>query len=382
MQILAALVLAAASLQENVPTRVDPSQTYTLVLPTSYDKTQKHPLLLVLDPRGRGTIAAKIFAEAADEHGWIVVSSNGTRSDEGPEPNERALRALLPEVVRIYAVDPDRVYAAGFSGTAIVAWNLGLRTKAMAGVIGVGGRLVAEVPPGSFNFAHYGFAGEDDFNNREMRAVDELLTVPHRFESFPGGHGWITPELAGDALAWLEVLAMKENRRARDDAFVDRVYQRDLAAAAALPPRESLRRYQAIVRTYDGLRAIDDARAAVSRLEADAVVRKELQAEKKWDAFEENYIRTTFLNLAPIFAPIREAATPVIKQHVLREFRVADMQRRARREGAEGRAARRILATVRSQLAFYLPRELEQRGEKRLAAALREAAATIELTSP
>lgn len=374
---LAALILAATVLTENVPTRTDPSQTYTLILPSSYDPAKKHPLLLVLDPRGRATVAAKLFEQAADEHGWIIVSSNGTRSDAGPEPNERALRALLPEVVQRYPVDIKRVYATGFSGTAITAWSLGVRSNGLAGVIGVGGRLVEEVPPAKFNFAHYGFSGEDDFNNRSMRAVDDLLTVPHRFESFPGDHRWITPDLARDAIRWMEVMAMKENRRARDDAFLNAAYENDVAAAAALPPRESLRRYQAIVRTFDGLRPIDDATAAVSRLEKDPIVRRELEAEKKWDEFEERYIRSTFLNLGPIFAPIQGANPVAAKRHFLREFRVEEMKKRAAREGAEGRTARRILSTIRSQLAFYLPRELEARGAKDLAEGARAAAAEL-----
>ncbi len=371
---LAALILAASVLTENVPTRTDPSQTYTLILPSSYDPAKKHPLLLVLDPRGRATVAAKLFEEAADEHGWIIVSSNGTRSDAGPEPNERALRALLPEVVQRYPVDIKRVYATGFSGTAITAWSLGVRSNGLAGVIGVGGRLVEEMPPAKFNFAHYGFSGEGDFNNRDMRAVDALLTVPHRFESFPGDHTWITPALARDAIRWMEVMAMKENRRARDESFINAAYDKDVAAAAALSPRESLRRYQAIVRTFDGLRPIDDARDAVARLEKDPIVRRELEAEKKWDEFEERYIRSTFLNLRPIFAPIQGANPVAAKRHFLREFRVEEMKTRATREGAEGQTARRILATIYVQLAFYLPRELEGRGAKDLAEGARAAA--------
>src|SRR5687767_1672980 len=352
-----AALLAIALLTENVATRTDPSQTYTLVLPSSYDPAKKHPLLLILDPRGRGTVAAQIFAQAADEHGWIIVSSNGTRSDAGTEPNERALRALLPEVVQRYPVDIKRVYAAGFSGTAITAWSLGIRSNVLAGVIGVGGRLVEELPPKKFNFAHYGFAGEDDFNNRDMRGVDGLLTVPHRFESFPGDHSWITPELARDAIRWMELIAMKENRRARDEAFIADAYDRDVAAASALSPREALRRYQAIVRTFDGLRTIDEARAAVSRLEKDPVVRAELEEEKKWDRFEEKYILSTFMNLAPIFGPARRANAVEAKRHLIREFRVEEMKKRAAQEGAEGRTARRILNTIYVQLAFYVPRE-------------------------
>ena len=374
---LAALVLASV-LQENVVSRADPAQTYTLVLPGSYDPAKKHPLLFVFDPRARGTMAAEIFREAADEQGWILISSNNTQSDGPWEPNEKAIRALYPEAER-YAVDPKRVYAAGFSGTAAVAWSFGIRSRGgLAGVIGVGGRLLDGVPPRDFNFAHYGFAGETDFNNREMRAIDAMLaTVPHRFESFPADHRWITPALARDALRWLEVIAMKEGRRARDVACLANAYARDVAAAAALPPREALRRYQAIVRTFDGLVPIDDARAAVTRLEKDPHVRRELEAEKKWDGFEERFIRDTLQSLGTIVAELRSEDAPDMKGRLMREFRVVELKKRAAKDGAEGLAARRLLATVRAQMGFYLPRQFEERGEKAFADACRAVAAEI-----
>ena len=52
-------------LVENVAARADAAQTYTLYLPSSYDAAKKHPLLLIFDPRGRGTKAAEIFRDAA-----------------------------------------------------------------------------------------------------------------------------------------------------------------------------------------------------------------------------------------------------------------------------------------------------------------------------
>src|SRR6185436_2988063 len=218
---LALSVQAAGKLVENVVTAADREQTYTLFLPGSYDVAKKYPVLLILDPRGRGTAAAEIFAGGAEEYGWILVSSNNTRSDESNDPNERALRALFPELGR-YAVDPRRVYAAGFSGTAMVAWALVINNGRLAGVISAGGRLVDEVLPRRFSFASYGFAGESDFNNRDMRAIDALLAregKTHRFRQFEGGHRWMPPELAAEAMGWMELIAMKEQRRPRDEAL-------------------------------------------------------------------------------------------------------------------------------------------------------------------
>jgi predicted esterase len=357
----------AAQLVENVAARSDPSQTYTLFLPKLYDGRQPHPVLLVFDPRGRGTTAAEVFRDAAEEYGWIVISSNQTRSDGAHEPNERAIRALLPELGR-YAVNAERVYAAGFSGTAMMAWGVGIATGRLAGVIGVGGRFVPEVPPSKFNFAHYGFAGERDFNHREMRLVDDALEgrVPHRFQPFDGEHQWIPPALAREALGWFEVLA---------GSHVEQVFAEDLSAADRLTGLEALRRYRAILRTYENVGRASarssggraEARPAlrtvlekVAALERDPSVLREIAEEKKWDTFEVEYANGVFARMPAVLA----------SGDLARAFRLPDLRRRAARGGAEGAAARRLLEAVYGQTAFYLMQQLFARGEYARAAAL------------
>src|SRR6202008_4406990 len=99
--------------------------------------------------------------------------------------------------------------------------------------------------------AHYGFAGDTDFNNREMRLIDAMLEregKPHRFQQFSGEHSGISAELAREAIAWMELIAMKEMRRARDEALIAKVYDADMAAARAPDPggrpREARRRHR------------------------------------------------------------------------------------------------------------------------------------------
>jgi dienelactone hydrolase len=366
----------AGTLKENVVSAADPQQTYTLFLPSSYDGTKKLPLLLVFDPRGRGTLAANLFADAAEEYGWMLISSNGTRSDDSWEPNDRALRALWPEVAR-YPADPRRLYATGFSGTVLIAWALGIKTGALAGVIGVGGRLFDdEVSPAKFSFAHYGFSGDADFNNREMRAVDALLEQekkPHRFQSFDGPHSWMPRELAGDAFGWFELIAMKQQRRARDEALIAKLYARDLAAA------KTLRDYRAILETYEGLRDVEEVRATVARLERDPAALREQQEEAKWDEFESRYMKETMSRIPQIFAELRTTSDEPFRAtpRLIREFKIAELKKRAAKPGAEGATARRILEAVYTQMAFYLPRQLSERGETQLAEAVKKVAAEI-----
>jgi len=378
MRRFAFLLLFAASafgatVTEKIATRANPKETYTLVLPNGYDESKKYPLLLIFDPRGQATPAANVFKDAADEFGWILISSNGTRSDESWEPNERAINALWPELSR-YPVDRDRVYATGYSGTTMAAWQLGIQLKGLAGVIGVCGRLVEDAPPKEFNFANYGFSGVRDFNNREMRAVDDLLEQlgkPHRFQSFDGGHEWPPPQLAREAFAWFELIAMKENTRWRDNAFIAKWYAHDLASAKT--PRD----YRAIVETYDGLHDVDEPRATLRKLERDPAVQRAKQEEEKWDAFEAEYFRENIARIPQIFAMLRQRDVAHAPESLMRQFKIEEMKKRATKPGAEGAAARRILEAVYGQMAFYVARQFIERGEKDWAAAVQKVAAEI-----
>jgi predicted esterase len=379
--LLFATALAAAEpergkLVENVAARADATQTYTLYLPTNYDAARRVPLLLVFDPGGRATVAAEIFKDAAEEYGWIVISSNQTRSDDDGAANVRAIQALLPEVNR-YASDPKRIYAAGFSGTAIFSCAVGIRTGALAGVIAAGGRLVDELPPAKFSFAHYGFAGESDFNNRDMRRIDALLEragKAHRFQQFAGEHRWFPPELAAEAIGWMELVAMREQLRPRDPSLIAKLYESDAAAAKALEAAgkrvEALQRDREITTTYAGLHATDAEAAAVTRLEADAAVQRELKDIAKWDEFEEHYNSDVFAHIATTFARLRQEDMPPTAAVLAREFHVSDLQRRAKQNGAEGAVGRRLLEALYAQTSFYLTQQFMERREYALAVAV------------
>lgn len=390
-----ALVVAAAlsaadvpkgTIVENVASLRDASQTYSLYLPSAFDPSKKAPMLLILDPRGRSVKSAELFRAAAQELGWVILSSNQSRSDEAVDPNGRVLATLLPEALERWSADPKRIYLAGFSGTAIVSWAFGIANGGVAGIVGAGGRLIDEVPPGKFSFASYGFAGELDFNNRDMRAIEAILEQsasarPHRFEQFVGDHGWMDAALARDALVWMEVVAMKEGRRERDERLIARALADDLAAAVRLEAAERLleasRRYRAIVRTYDGLADVAAARSAAERLAGNPAVKQEATEESRWDAFEANYLRETLASVGSIFAAMRaEDAVPTAAR-LSRELRVPDLKRRASRAGAEGRAARRILETVHVQTGYYLMRQLFAKQDYRLAIATLGVAAEI-----
>jgi predicted esterase len=352
--------LPEGRLVEGVACASDPTQSYALFLPDGYDAARRWPVLLVLDPRGRSVPAAELFLEPARELGWIVVSSNDTRSDVGMDPNRRAINALWPEIHERYAIDEKRIYLAGFSGTVGVAVLVSRETGAIAGIIAAGGRFIEEVYAGN-RAPVFAAAGDADFNYQGMRAVHARLLgdgVPSRFESFPGGHEWMPPQVASHALQWMELQAMRRGLRARDDGLVDRMLSAELAAAAALESEgrtlEAMRRYQSVVLDFEGLRDVGAAKAHWTALEAEPEVARAAALEARWSEREQrereqiNATLGRFLATAPAPPPERLTA----------ELEVARLERQAEGDGIEAATARRVLAHLFSNLAFYLPQEL------------------------
>ena len=261
---LVAIVLAAAepgqpargTLVEHVSCPSDPTQTYTLYLPSSYQPSRSWPLLLVFDPGGRAVRAAEVFRDAAERFGWIIAASENSRN--GPwEPTLRAVNAMWPALLGGYSVDERRVYAAGHSGGATVAWMLARQTGQIAGVIVSGQPNPESNDSKGKPFAWFGMAGHVDFNLMEVKKIDQDLartSNPHRVEFFDGGHQWPPPDLVAHAFAWMEVVAMKDGRRSRDQDLARTLLGEDMTRAGELEQRglltEAWRSYGAIASSY------------------------------------------------------------------------------------------------------------------------------------
>ncbi len=266
---------ARGALVEHVICPSDPTQTYTLYLPSTYQATHKWPLLLVFDPGGRAARAAEVFKEAAERFGWIIAASENSRN--GPwEPTLRAVNAMWPALLGGYAVDERRVYAAGHSGGATVAWMIALQTGQIAGTI-VSGQPNPQTEQNKAKpFSWFGMAGHTDFNFMEVRKIDDQLSrtaAAHRVEFFDGGHQWPPTELTMRAFGWMEIVAMKEGRRARDPDLARTILAEDMARARSLEDRarftEAWRSYRAIAATYSGVVDVSDAERRRQTLEGD-----------------------------------------------------------------------------------------------------------------
>jgi predicted esterase len=375
-------------LDERVRSATDSSQTFALYLPPGYSTGRRWPVLFVLDPRGRALLGLKLFQDAAARLGWVVLSSYNTLSDGPPQPNVDAVDAMLESAQARLSVDPSRLYLAGFSGTARAALGFAVALRGhVAGVIAVGGALGFALGgpetafAGDSTFAYVGAAGTRDFNYEEVLAMGDRFRrtrVPSRVVTFDGAHSWPPADLCAEALDWLELRAMLGGLRAMDSAWARGRLAADVARASELERvgrwAEALRLDDAIARDYVRWPAAGGATArAVALRSRREVVRYEAEAQRLAERDLGQGIE-----LPKIFAWARSQREPPALEVLARRLRISELQRTVERgDSLEAASARRLLARVLVNVAFYEPRAYLASGSPDRALRMFETAATI-----
>jgi dienelactone hydrolase len=322
--------LEVGRLIERVACRNDTTQTYTLYLPTAFAADKRWPALLVFDPRGRSVSSAELFQAAA--------------------------------VHDRYPVDAHRIYAAGFSGGVLVAWYLAqfVQAPSLAGILGAGGRPAPEIPVETISFAHFGTAGNIDFNYSAMKLLDDLVEkrgAPHQLRIFEGRHQWMPPELAYEGVEWMEVLAMKTGLREQDAKLLDAIFAKELTRARELESAgqalELLRRYVVIQETWSGLRDIAAVRNKIATLSTDVAVVEQREEERRADEFE----LQTMERVSQLLGELESGNTAGSWRDYVDDLAIHELRRRAGQDSAMGIAAQRVLEWMFTRTAFYMSRD-------------------------
>jgi dienelactone hydrolase len=353
--------IAKGQLADPVASAYDPKQTHALYIPTTYTPEKKWPILFCYEARGRGRIPVELFREAAERLGWIIFSSNHSRSDDPNAPNLEVLNAMWNDSHKWFSIDERRVYATGFSGGARLAWGMGyVFPKSMAGVIGVGAGAHSEKPPTSDTpFVWYGIAGNKDFNYLELQKLDRQLgdlKIPHRVEFFKGVHEWPPADYCARSLEWMELQAMRLNRRAKDTSWIQQQFDKQLAEARKIEAAnlfEAYQKYGHLQEDFQGLIDIGDVPKKVTELANAAPVKKALEERKKREEREQKFL-DSFVQTLGAFRMNSEMPT---FSRLRGDLKIAQLQKEAKEKGEteDGLVAQRLLETIFVQTAFYLP---------------------------
>lgn len=341
------LLLAVPShgdLAERVVCKDAPDQTYALFVPLSYNNAKKWPIVYILDARGRAMAPVAIFKDAAEQLGFILASSYTSASDEAIEPNVKAMRAMWNDTHDKFSIDEKRVYAAGFSGTVRSAETLAMAAPgSLKAIIGAGAGFPLDHPPASTTpFVFFGTIGTRDFNYGEMWELEKQLRAAklgHRIIEFDGGHEWMPPALAREALEWLVT-------RSGDARFWDA----DLARAEKTTDViERERRYAAMAGDYRGIHDTSLVSARAKFIGDSKEYRDAFAAREQSLREEAEYLQGA--------QKILGAKPPYDAAKTIAELKIDELRTR------KDDSAKRILATLSAQTAFYLPRQMQQRGD-------------------
>ncbi|HWN41605.1 MAG TPA: hypothetical protein VNW71_05255, partial [Thermoanaerobaculia bacterium] len=368
---------------EKVVIQAEPSQSYVLYLPTAYRPDRRWPILYVLDARSNGVAAGQRFLAGAERYGFIVASSNNSFSDGPWEPNVVAMRAMWADTHYRLAIDPRRVYAAGFSGTVRFACHRALAAPGtIEGVVAAGAAFPFEAKPTKdTSFLYYGTIGDRDFNYYEVLDLADQMTdlgLPHRIEVFAGPHQWMSEELATRALGWLELQAVKKGLREKDATLIQALWSDDLGRARALEASdlpEAHRLYTGMAEDYRGLvdgELLNEVAVQVSRIAASDAFKKERKLRQERNLRDKQYLAAApkAMNTADLAQAIKDLKIQELKKQA------------ASADPGESLSAKRLLNTLMGQTTFYLPRMFTEQGNHDRTVFVLSIAAEISPDSP
>lgn len=348
---------------ENVHSESAGGQRFAIYLPRGFDPATPTPVLYLMDPRGRARVPARLFQDAAERYGYILVSSHNTTSDGPMEPNLHAMQAMWDDSHAWFTIDSRRTYVAGFSGTARTASLMAQNRPAFTGIIGVGAGFHLTVKPSAdMPFLYYGTFGATDYNFHELQVLEQTLTdldVPHRMSIFPGPHAWMPADIALRAVEWMELRAMQAGARTVDPARLQEWWARDQQSARDKLQEgralEAAWRFAAIARDYEGLRDVAAVKQTAQAIALSAAARTQLkrrQAETRaWYEWADSRMQA----IARAF-PVGERAPAMTPQELAHEIGLAALKRAATRDDSDAALeARRRLNQFEVQFGFYLP---------------------------
>ena len=396
--------LARGAIIERVICRAAADQSYALFLPAGYTPQKRWPIIYCFDPAARGRVPLERFKAAAEKYGVIVAGSNNSRNGAGDIA--AAVRAMMNDTRERLALDPRRVYTAGFSGGGRVATGVALSLgNAVAGVIACGGGFPATVTPTrSVTFALFATAGTEDFNYPEMRNLTrafDRLGLANRFATFDGGHDWLPAALAEEAIAWLELQAMKSERRARDEALINEWFEQSVsrarAAEAAGKSYEAYIRFNDAASDFKGLRDVAEVERRAAELKDTKEVKQAIKQEDEQEREQQTRVKELYKLKAALrgqderqeLAPERlsDFGDQPAKSSDERRQAYADLQKnlaalKKRSDAPPGSAERVVARRVINQFFVYLSEEASILQQRKQYAAAAESLSLATLIAP
>lgn len=251
------------------------SETFALYLPTNFKTDKTWPVLVVLDGEGRGRTAAQLYRPAAEEQGYIIISSNNISEENSLSENLEVTKRLIGSSEKLFPLDVKMISVAGSMGGGRVASVIPLMYKGTFGVIAVGDHWVNE---DSFdkdkNVVFIGVAGDEQYTFEGIKFTAQLFKSykrPSYVYTFEGDHAWPKNGVIRSVLGSLTIEAMKNGLRPIDRNLITSLYNADISHAntliSAVKLLEAMDFLTLMEYKYDGLMELDEIETKQKQME-------------------------------------------------------------------------------------------------------------------
>lgn len=251
------------------------NESFSLYLPRAFKGQKPWPVIFLYDHMGRGKTTAQLFRFAAEEQGYILVSSNNIKAENELVENAQIAGRLITTVTKMLPVDFKQLSTAGSMNGAQVATSIPLIFDNIHGVIAVGKQWINfDLLDKKENFSFVGVVGDEQYTAAAMNFIaNELarLQFPSIVYTYEGNEDWPTLEIIYSAVGSLTLDAMKQKLRPMDPQLVNKLYTSDLARVDQLISLQKLIAANNLLENmkekYDDVMSISEVRDRQNQLQ-------------------------------------------------------------------------------------------------------------------
>ena len=233
------ITLRKGAVKDSIPVSDSISESFAMYLPKDYTSEKKWPVVFVLDPDGKGISAARLFMQASEDQGFLIVSSNNITRKDSLLINLEKVTRLFNQIVNTFPIDENAIYVAGLDEGALVASAMPAVNKAVDGVIVVGDLWINSEfllknanKPSYIGFANNSSNAKNEF--REKFMFLNSLKYPAYYYCYDGNETWPSSEFIAHAMGGFKLQKMLNGGNEKNPEVVDVLFREELETAEVL----------------------------------------------------------------------------------------------------------------------------------------------------
>lgn len=249
--------LKKGAVVDSLPLSDSIAESFAMYLPINYSADKNWPIVFVFDPEGRGINAARLFSNAAEDQGYLIVASNNISKKDSLITNLETASRLVEMVLLNFPINESRVYTAGLEEGALVASALPAVYPKINGILVVEDVWINKDFLAKKNNKQtiIGFASykSDSYNNfKERFNIFKILDFKKLIYNYEDEGKWPSAKLISHGLGSFTLQSMLDGSQPRDEFLINTLFESELATA------ESWRRQLNFYKAYELLELMRD----------------------------------------------------------------------------------------------------------------------------